>query len=92
MQEKRDWLFRAVRAGACGHVRRHLDEPRLAEARDRHGRTPLHAAVLWEHADIVRLITSKFPYIVHRGDNVSGEAGGGGGGAGSLVRRFHWRI
>ncbi|XP_043206229.1 uncharacterized protein LOC122372753 [Amphibalanus amphitrite] len=69
-EEKRDWLFRAVRAGATGHVRRHLDEPRLAEARDGHGRTALHAAVLWQRADIVRLIADKFPSTVHQGDNL----------------------
>ena len=70
-------MFRAVRTGATGHVQRHLDEPRLAEAKDGHGRTALHAAVLWQRADIVQLIAEKFPHTVHQGDNVGDAMGEG---------------
>ncbi|XP_037077094.1 uncharacterized protein LOC119098278 [Pollicipes pollicipes] len=69
-EEKRNWVFAAVRAGSVAHVRQHLDDPRLAVARDCRGRTPLHTAVLGEHADIVRLIASKYPHAVDLGDNM----------------------
>ena len=76
MQEQRDDLHRAIRAGNAVKVRERLemsgDGARLlALGKNSTGRCSLHLAVLREHEDIVRYIAKNHPETLRVGDNVS---------------------
>lgn len=46
-------------------------EKRCAMCKDKAGRTMLHNAVIYEHADIVKFLVEQFPNLINSRDNVS---------------------
>lgn len=79
MQELRDDIHRAIRAGDALKVRELLEvngegAKLLALGKNTTGRCSLHIAVLHEHEDIVRYIAKTHPKTLRVGDNVSNFA------------------
>lgn len=52
-------------------VKRLMVTKRLALARDRHGCTPLHTAIIYEQSEIIRFIAAQFPVVLNAPDYVS---------------------
>ncbi|GMS90395.1 hypothetical protein PENTCL1PPCAC_12570, partial [Pristionchus entomophagus] len=61
-------IHRAIRDGDLPKVKESMTSKKLAIARDRHGCTPLHAAVVHEQTDILRYIASYFPSVLNAPD------------------------
>ncbi|CAJ0942117.1 unnamed protein product, partial [Mesorhabditis belari] len=66
--ENIDGIHRAIREGDLELVKELMTTKKLAIARDRFGCTPLHAAVVHEHTDIVRFIAGHFPSVLNAPD------------------------
>ncbi|KAK6037519.1 hypothetical protein COOONC_24977 [Cooperia oncophora] len=58
---KIEGIHRAIKEGDLEKVKSLMSSKKLAIARDRFGCTPLHAAVVHEHTEIVRFIAWSFP-------------------------------
>lgn len=52
-------------------VRELITTKRLALARNRHGCTPLHTAIIYERSDIIRFIAANFSSVLNAPDYVS---------------------
>ncbi|XGW18517.1 hypothetical protein V3C99_002825 [Haemonchus contortus] len=65
---KIDGIHRAIKEGDLEKVKSLMTSKKLAIARDRFGCTPLHAAVVHEHTDIVRFIAGHFPSVLNAPD------------------------
>ncbi|GMR43020.1 hypothetical protein PMAYCL1PPCAC_13215 [Pristionchus mayeri] len=65
---KIETIHRAIRDGDLPKVKESMTSKKLAIARDRHGCTPLHAAVVHEQTDILRYIASNFPSVLNAPD------------------------
>ncbi|CAJ0580803.1 unnamed protein product, partial [Mesorhabditis spiculigera] len=66
--EKIDGIHKAIREGEIERVKELMTTKKLAIARDRFGCTPLHAAVVHEHTDIVRFIAGHYPSVLNAPD------------------------
>lgn len=47
-----------------------MNSKRLALARDRHGCTPLHTAIIYEQTEIIRFIAANYPLVLNAPDYV----------------------
>ncbi|KAJ1373911.1 hypothetical protein KIN20_036444 [Parelaphostrongylus tenuis] len=61
-------IHRAIKEGDLDKVKTLMTSKKLATARDRYGCTPLHAAVVYEHTNIVRFIAAHFPSVLNSPD------------------------
>uniref|UniRef100_A0A1I7SUJ5 ANK_REP_REGION domain-containing protein n=2 Tax=Bursaphelenchus xylophilus TaxID=6326 RepID=A0A1I7SUJ5_BURXY len=61
-------IHKAIKDGDIGTVRRLMTTKRLALARDRHGCTPLHTAIIYEQTEIIRFIAAQFPSVLNAPD------------------------
>ncbi|XP_071108854.1 uncharacterized protein [Haliotis cracherodii] len=69
--EKISLVFKAVHSGVLREVIQALERKKLATAKDKYGRSPLHIAVLSQHMDIIKHILSNFPISVRCRDNLN---------------------
>ncbi|XP_067649385.1 uncharacterized protein [Haliotis asinina] len=69
--EKISRVFKAVHSGVLREVIQALERKKLAIAKDKYGRSPLHIAVLCQHVDIINHIVSNFPISVRCRDNLN---------------------
>ncbi|KAK6741809.1 hypothetical protein RB195_009591 [Necator americanus] len=65
---KIDGIHKAIKEGDLEKVKSIMTSKKLAIARDRFGCTPLHAAVVHEHTEIVRYIAGHFPSVLNAPD------------------------
>ncbi|CAJ0598821.1 unnamed protein product [Cylicocyclus nassatus] len=65
---KIEGIHRAIKEGDLEKVKALMTTKKLAIARDRFGCTPLHAAVVHEHTEIVRYIAGHFPSVLNAPD------------------------
>ncbi|KAL6727776.1 hypothetical protein Aduo_009624 [Ancylostoma duodenale] len=65
---KIEGIHRAIKEGDLEKVKSLMTSKKLAIARDRFGCTPLHAAVVHEHTEIVRYIAGHFPSVLNAPD------------------------
>ncbi|WKX99944.1 hypothetical protein Q1695_014649 [Nippostrongylus brasiliensis] len=65
---KIEGIHRAIKEGDLDRVKELMVSKKLAIARDRFGCTPLHAAVVHEHTEIVRFIAGHFPSVLNAPD------------------------
>ena len=70
MQEKRDWLHKAVRVGSLPHVQFVADSWNIVKAKNYRSQTVLHIAVLSEEEEIIEHLVNEYPELVHVPDNV----------------------
>ena len=70
LQEKVDRIHEAVVSDDVAGLKQWLDVRQLAVVQDRAGMPPLHKAVLYQHADIVRHLLATYPDAVNVTDNV----------------------
>ncbi|GMT20603.1 hypothetical protein PFISCL1PPCAC_11900 [Pristionchus fissidentatus] len=68
VMSKIETIHRAIRDGDLVKVKENMTSKKLAIARDRHGCTPLHAAVVHEQTEILRYIASNFPSVLNAPD------------------------
>ncbi|KAI6235408.1 Ankyrin repeat and Ankyrin repeat-containing domain-containing protein [Aphelenchoides besseyi] len=61
-------IHRATKEGDAETVRQLMTTKRLALARDRHGCTPLHTAIIYEQSEIIRFIAAQFPSVLNAPD------------------------
>ncbi|KAI6240921.1 Ankyrin repeat and Ankyrin repeat-containing domain-containing protein [Aphelenchoides fujianensis] len=61
-------IHRAIKEGDAETVRENMTTKRLALARDRHGCTPLHTAIIYEQSEIIRFIAAQFPSVLNAPD------------------------
>lgn len=71
IQETIDGIHRSIREGNAAKVKQLITTKRLALARDKHGCTPLHTAIVYEETEIVRFIAAHFPMVLNAPDYVS---------------------
>jgi hypothetical protein len=71
LQERVQATFKAVLSGVPRDVENALERKALAMAKDEHGRSPLHLAILAGQDQIARNIVQNFPLAVKTRDNVS---------------------
>jgi nucleolar GTP-binding protein len=67
-QSKIEKIHKAVKDGDIETVRQLMTSKKLALARDKHGLTPLHCAIVNEQSEIIRFIASKFPSVLNAPD------------------------
>lgn len=70
-QAKIDAIHKAVEEGDVRRVKSLIDRIQLSTARDRHGMTPLHKALLYGQTNTVRYLLAKYPHCVNCTDHVS---------------------
>lgn len=70
-QAKIDAIHKAVEDGDVRRVKSLIDRIQLSTARDRHGMTPLHKALLYGQTNTVRYLLAKYPHCVNYTDHVS---------------------
>uniref|UniRef100_A0AC34QFB3 Uncharacterized protein n=1 Tax=Panagrolaimus sp. JU765 TaxID=591449 RepID=A0AC34QFB3_9BILA len=63
-----DGIHRSIREGNAAKVKQLITTKRLALARDKHGCTPLHTAIVYEETEIVRFIAAHFPMVLNAPD------------------------
>ncbi|KAM3724074.1 Serine/threonine-protein phosphatase 6 regulatory ankyrin repeat subunit [Dirofilaria immitis] len=63
-----DEIHKAIRKGDLKHLKELFTSKKLAIARNRFGRTPLHTAILYEQTEIIRYIVSNFPSVLNASD------------------------
>ncbi|MCP9259005.1 Ankyrin repeat protein [Dirofilaria immitis] len=56
-----DEIHKAIRKGDLKHLKELFTSKKLAIARNRFGRTPLHTAILYEQTEIIRYINKRTP-------------------------------
>ncbi|CAD5214744.1 unnamed protein product [Bursaphelenchus okinawaensis] len=61
-------IHKAIKEGDMGTVRNLMTTKRLALARDRHGCTPLHTAIIYEQTEIIRFIAAQFQSVLNAPD------------------------
>lgn len=71
LKEIIDKIHQNIKDGNLTAVRNLITSKRLALARDRHGCTPLHTAIIYERSDIIRFIAANFSSILNAPDYVS---------------------
>ena len=69
-QSKIDAIHKAVEEGDVRRVKSLIDRIQLSTARDRHGMTPLHKALLYGQTNTVRYLLAKYPHCVNCTDHV----------------------
>lgn len=69
-QETIDNIHKAAKEGDLNIVKQLMTTKRLALARDRHGCTPLHTAMIYEQSEIIRFIAAQFPSVLNAPDYV----------------------
>lgn len=69
-QAKIDAIHKAVEEGDVRRVKSLIDRIQLSTARDRHGMTPLHKALLYGQTNTVRYLLAKYPHCVNCTDHV----------------------
>uniref|UniRef100_A0A183BUL8 ANK_REP_REGION domain-containing protein n=1 Tax=Globodera pallida TaxID=36090 RepID=A0A183BUL8_GLOPA len=70
-QSKIDAIHKAVEEGDVRRVKSLIDRNSLATARDTHGMTPLHKALLYGQTNTVRFMLAKYPHSVNETDHVN---------------------
>lgn len=70
-QAKIDAIHKAVEEGDVRRVKSLIDRIQLSTARDRHGMTPLHKALLYGQTNTVRYLLAKYPHCVNCTDHVN---------------------
>ncbi|KAH7727798.1 Protein F34D10.6 b [Aphelenchoides avenae] len=73
-QAKVDAIHKAVEEGDVRRVKSLIDRPQLSTARDRHGMTPLHKALLYGQTNTVRYLLVKYPQCVNCTDHAGRTA------------------
>lgn len=68
-----DAIHHSIRNGEASIVKQLITNKRLALARDKHGCTPLHTAIIYEETEIVRFIAAHFPMVLNAPDYVSSK-------------------
>uniref|UniRef100_A0A914GVW4 Uncharacterized protein n=1 Tax=Globodera rostochiensis TaxID=31243 RepID=A0A914GVW4_GLORO len=68
-QSKIDAIHKAVEEGDVRRVKSLIDRNSLATARDTHGMTPLHKALLYGQTNTVRFLLAKYPHCVNETDH-----------------------
>lgn len=69
-QAKIDAIHKAVEEGDVRRVKSLIDRIQLSTARDRHGMTPLHKALLYGQTNTVRYLLAKYSHCVNCTDHV----------------------
>ena len=72
-QSKIEAIHKAVEEGDVRRVKSLIDRIQLSTARDRHGMTPLHKALLYGQTNTVRYLLAKYPHCVNCTDHVSSD-------------------
>ncbi|KAL3089107.1 hypothetical protein niasHT_023571 [Heterodera trifolii] len=73
-QSKIDAIHKAVEEGDVRRVKSLIDRNSLATARDTHGMTPLHKALLYGQTNTVRFLLAKYPHCVNEADHAGRTA------------------
>ncbi|VDK57088.1 unnamed protein product [Anisakis simplex] len=66
--EQIEAVHRAIKEGDLNKVKQAIVSKKLALARDRHGCTPLHTAVIHEQTEIIRYIAANFSSVLNAPD------------------------
>ncbi|KAK0420632.1 hypothetical protein QR680_014803 [Steinernema hermaphroditum] len=61
-------IHKAIREGDLSKVKMLMSTKKLALARDKHGCTPLHTAIIYEQTDVVRFIAGNFSAVLNAPD------------------------
>nr|CAD2179128.1 unnamed protein product [Meloidogyne enterolobii] len=73
-QSKVDSIHKAVEEGDVRRVKSLIDRTMLATAKDSHGMTPLHKALLYGQTITVRFLLTKYPHCVNEPDHAGRTA------------------
>jgi ankyrin repeat protein len=73
-QAKIDAIHKAVEEGDVRRVKSLIDRIQLSTARDRHGMTPLHKALLYGQTNTVRYLLAKYSHCVNCTDHAGRTA------------------
>uniref|UniRef100_A0A1I8BXT1 ANK_REP_REGION domain-containing protein n=1 Tax=Meloidogyne hapla TaxID=6305 RepID=A0A1I8BXT1_MELHA len=63
-----DSIHREIREGGIETIKQLITNKRLALARDKHGCTPLHTAIIHEQTEIIRFLAANFPLVLNAPD------------------------
>uniref|UniRef100_A0A914CE44 Uncharacterized protein n=1 Tax=Acrobeloides nanus TaxID=290746 RepID=A0A914CE44_9BILA len=73
-QAKIDAIHKAVEEGDVRRVKSLIDRSQLSTARDKHGMTPLHKALIYGQTNTVRYLLAKYPHCVNCTDHAGRTA------------------
>jgi len=63
-----DSIHKSIKDGDLETIKKLMNSKRLALARNRHGCTPLHTAIIYEQSEIIRFIAAHFPSVLSAPD------------------------